>query len=236
MRFRGRPTADFVSAMEMTWDTIIRAEETKPYFRDLQTFLAEQRESGAKVFPPDELTYRALQITPFSAVTVVILGQDPYHGQGQAHGLAFSVPQGVVVPPSLRNIFKELAADIGIGSPRHGCLESWARQGVLLLNTVLTVEDGTPQSHRGRGWEQFTDTLITALSTHRHGLVFLLWGSQAQAKQSLIDRSKHTVLCAAHPSPLSAYRGFLGCKHFSETNSILSASGSEPIDWSITEL
>lgn len=197
----------------------------------LRAFLVEQRACGATLYPPPARIFAALDATPFDAVKVVILGQDPYHGPDQAHGLSFSVPPGIAVPPSLANIFNELKRDLGVEPPDHGCLLPWARQGVLLLNAVLTVEAGRAGSHQGRGWESFTDEVIVQLSAEREGLVFMLWGSYAQAKGRIIDRSRHAVLKAPHPSPLSAYRGFIGCGHFSAANRYLQGRGAEPIDW-----
>ncbi|MGJ8687543.1 MAG: uracil-DNA glycosylase, partial [Spongiibacteraceae bacterium] len=187
-------------------------------------------EQGAVVYPARKNWFAALEACPFDQVKVVILGQDPYHGAGQAQGLAFSVPSDCKTPPSLQNIQKELASDLGIPAAGHGCLLSWAHQGVLLLNTVLTVEEGSPGSHQGRGWETLTDTIIAELNTRREGLVFMLWGGQAQQKVPAIDGDRHLLLCAPHPSPLSAYRGFFGCEHFSKANTYLSQRG-ESIEW-----
>jgi uracil-DNA glycosylase len=197
----------------------------------LRAFLVEQRARGATLYPPPARIFAALDATPFDAVKVVILGQDPYHGPGQAHGLSFSVPPGIAVPPSLANIFNELRRDLGVEPPDHGCLLPWARQGVLLLNAVLTVEAGRAGSHQGRGWEGFTDEVIAQLNCDREGLVFMLWGSYAQAKGRIINRARHAVLKAPHPSPLSAYRGFIGCGHFSAANRYLQGRGAAPIDW-----
>lgn len=199
----------------------------------LSEFLRERKAAGAVIHPPGSRIFAALDSTPFEAVKIVILGQDPYHGPGQAHGLCFSVLPGVAVPPSLENIFKEIHRDLGIPRPDHGCLLPWARQGVLLLNSVLTVESGAAGSHAGKGWEGFTDACIDALSREREGLVFLLWGSYAQAKGKLIDTARHRVLKAPHPSPLSAHRGFIGCGHFGRANEYLRQRGQSPIDWAL---
>lgn len=207
-------------------------EFQKEYFLRLKEFLVEEKKHYA-IYPPGPMIFSAFDHTPFDKVKVVILGQDPYHGPGQAHGLCFSVPNGIEKPPSLVNIFKEINADLGLPIPQTGNLEKWANQGVLLLNATLTVRAHQAGSHQKRGWETFTDAAITALSLQREGLVFLLWGAYAQAKVDIIDQSKHHILKAPHPSPLSASRGFLGCRHFSKTNSLLRAMGREEIDWSI---
>lgn len=199
--------------------------------QELRGFLLQQRERGVRVYPPARQIFAALDSTPFDAVKVVILGQDPYHGPGQAHGLCFSVLPGVAVPPSLANIFNEIKRDLGIEPPDHGCLLPWAQRGVLLLNAVLTVEAGRAGSHQGRGWEAFTDAAVERLNREREGLVFMLWGSYAQAKGKFIDRTRHAVLRAPHPSPLSAYRGFIGCGHFSAANRYLQGRGAGSIDW-----
>ena len=201
--------------------------------QQLAAFLRTEMQAGKKIYPPPRRIFAALDATPFDRVKVVILGQDPYHGPGQAHGLCFSVLPGVPIPPSLQNIFSELESDLGIARPAHGCLLPWARQGVLLLNAVLTVENGKAGSHQGRGWEGFTDAAIEQLNRERTGIVFLLWGSPAQSKGRLIDTQRHRVLKAPHPSPLSAYRGFFGCRHFSLTNQWLGEIGQAPIDWSL---
>ena len=207
------------------------------YFRDLKKFLLEEKQNGAVVYPPGPLIFNAFNHTPFDKVKVVILGQDPYHGPGQAHGLSFSVPPGVRQPPSLQNIFKELHADLkddgGFVIPNHGNLEKWADQGVFLLNAVLTVRAGAPASHAGHGWEKFTAAAVERLSEKRKGLVFLLWGRHAHEKAALIDASKHHVLKAPHPSPFSAHSGFFGCRHFSKANALLRKEGLTPIDWQI---
>lgn len=203
--------------------------------RALATFLREEKARGKRIHPPGPQMFAALDATPFEAVKVVILGQDPYHGPGQAHGLCFSVLPGVAVPPSLRNIYAELNQDLGLPIPRHGTLTAWASQGVLLLNAVLSVEEGLAGSHQGRGWEGFTDHLIERLNAEREHLVFLLWGSYAQAKGRVIDARRHRVLKAPHPSPLSAHRGFLGCRHFSQANDYLQRHGIAAIDWRLPE-
>jgi uracil-DNA glycosylase len=199
----------------------------------LAGFLRAEKARGRQVFPSGGEIFAALDATPFDQVKVVILGQDPYHGPGQAHGLSFSVRPGVPVPPSLQNIYRELRSDLGLEPPDHGCLLPWAQRGVLLLNAVLTVEAGRAGSHQGRGWEGFTDAVVEALSSQREGLVFMLWGSYAQKKGQVIDRSRHCVLRAPHPSPLSAHRGFLGCGHFSAGNRYLAGRGAAPVDWSL---
>ena len=204
--------------------------------RALSAFLRERKAAGARIHPPGPQIFAAFEATPFDAVKVVILGQDPYHGPGQAHGLSFSVPPGVPVPPSLQNMYKELRRDLGIAPPDHGWLMPWARQGVLLLNAVLTVEEGRAGSHQGRGWEGFTDHVVDVLNRDREGLVFMLWGSYAQAKGKVIDAQRHRVLRTTHPSPLSAHRGFLGCGHFSAANQYLARRGVAPIDWALPPL
>lgn len=214
-----------------SWDELLKEEWTMPYYRELRAFLADEYRSRV-IFPPMGDIFNAFKYCAYENVKVVILGQDPYYGDGQAHGLAFSVKKGVDVPPSLKNIYKELSTDLGIRPPTHGCLESWARQGVFLLNTALTVRKGQPLSHRGKGWEIFTDHVISILSAREKPMVFLLWGSNARSKKGLIDTSRHLVLEAPHPSPLSAFAGFFGCKHFSKANAFLSARG-ESVDWRI---
>ena len=217
-----------------TWSDVLGQEKLQPYFQETLNFVRNERESGKIIYPPAADVFNAFKYTEFSDVNVVILGQDPYHGPNQAHGLCFSVLPGVATPPSLVNIYKELKRDIpGFESPAHGYLLSWAQQGVLLLNTVLTVEAGKAHSHAKTGWEQFTDRVIAALNEHREGIVFLLWGSHAQKKGQYIDRNKHHVLMAPHPSPLSAHRGFLGCGHFSRTNQLLQEAGKQPVNWQI---
>jgi uracil-DNA glycosylase len=213
------------------WKEVLRKEREEPYFKGILSTIERERAAGQIIYPRNGDIFNALAFTPFDAVRVVILGQDPYHGPNQAHGLSFSVQKGVPPPPSLVNIFKELQSDLGIPPPSHGCLESWARRGVLLLNATLTVRAGTPQSHAQLGWERFTDKIISALNEQREHLVFMLWGSSAQKKGSMIDRAQHCVLTAPHPSPLSAHRGFLGCRHFSTANAYLHTHGLAEIDW-----
>jgi uracil-DNA glycosylase len=218
--------------IEKSWKELLRGEFNSDYFTGLKEFLVIEK-SRYKIFPPGKLIFNAFNLTPFDNVKVVILGQDPYHGKGQAHGLCFSVPFGIAQPPSLVNIFKELKSDINISLPKHGNLENWAKQGVLLLNATLTVRAGQAGSHQGKGWETFTDAVIKKISEKRAGIVFLLWGKYAQAKEMLIDKKKHYILKAAHPSPYSAFYGFFGCKHFSKTNEILKQHGLKPINWVI---
>jgi len=220
--------------IEESWKQVLSAEFNAPYFRGLKQFLLEEKKKY-RVFPPGPFIFSAFNHTPFHDVKAVILGQDPYHGPGQANGLCFSVNKGIDKPPSLLNIFKELKEDTGIESPGHGNLEPWARQGVLLLNATLTVRAHQAGSHQNKGWERFTDAAIRALSELRTGIVFLLWGNYAQAKSSLISQNNHAVLKAAHPSPLSAARGFFGCRHFSKTNEILANWGKEVINWAIDD-
>jgi uracil-DNA glycosylase len=219
--------------LEPSWLARLEPEFNEDYMQSLRAFLREEKALGKHIFPPGELIFNALDATPFDRVKVVILGQDPYHGPGQAHGLCFSVLPGVRVPPSLVNIFKEIEADIGVKPASHGCLQSWTQQGVLLLNAVLTVERFKAASHQGKGWERFTDRIVALLNEEREHLVFLLWGSYAQKKGQIIDRSRHLVLQSTHPSPLSAHRGFLGCRHFSQANDYLVKTGQEPIDWAL---
>lgn len=221
--------------LEESWKAVLADEFQKPYMHDLKAFLQQERKAGNVFYPPGPLIFNALNSTPFDQVKVVILGQDPYHGPGQAHGLSFSVPQGVQIPPSLQNIYKELKADLGIPIASHGNLEHWARQGVLLLNATLTVRAGQAASHHNKGWERFTDAIIHALNERREGLVFVLWGRNAQEKAKFIDRKRHHVLTAAHPSPLSASNGFFGSRPFSKINQILEAIGQKPIDWALPE-
>ncbi len=216
--------------IEESWQLALSDEFKASYFTGLKEFLKEEKQQYA-IYPPGSRIFAAFNFTPLTAVKVVILGQDPYHGRGQAHGLCFSVPNGVKPPPSLVNIYKELHDDLGIPIPKNGNLEKWARQGVLLLNATLTVRAGQAGSHQGRGWETFTDQVIKTISDLRAGIVFLLWGKYSQDKESLIDQSKHFILKAPHPSPFSAARGFFGCKHFSQTNQILKDIGLEEIDW-----
>ncbi len=218
--------------IEDSWKTILMDEFNTSYFAALKDFLIKEKQTY-KVYPPGNQIFNAFNHTPFDRVKVVILGQDPYHGKGQAHGLCFSVPQGIKPPPSLENIFKELQNDLGISIPDHGNLLKWAEQGILLLNATLTVRANQAGSHQGKGWENFTNAVIQKISDNKTGVVFLLWGRYAQAKETLIDTNKHFVLKAAHPSPFSAYNGFFGCKHFSKANDILSNQNLTPIDWSL---
>ena len=219
--------------IEDSWKEILKDEFEKTYFQHIVTFLKAEKASGKIIFPPGSLIFNSFKQTPFSKIKVVIIGQDPYHNKGQAHGLSFSVPDGIPKPPSLLNIFKELKNDLGIEISENGNLEKWASQGVLLLNASLTVRQNEPGSHAQIGWLQFTDEVIKKISTKREGIIFLLWGKFAQEKQSLIDETKHVVLKAAHPSPFSASNGFFGCKHFSKTNEILMKQQKNPIDWKI---
>lgn len=220
--------------LDESWKAALASTFLQPYMANLREFLAEQRKLGKTIYPPAREYFNALNTTPLSQVKVVILGQDPYHGVGQAHGLCFSVRRGVSVPPSLQNIYRELFNDVCAQPVRHGDLSSWAAQGVLLLNSVLTVEAGQPASHQGRGWELFTDEIIKVLNEQCENLVFLLWGSYAQKKGQHIDTNKHLVLKATHPSPMAANRGgFFGCKHFSQTNAYLAEHGLEPINWAL---
>jgi len=221
--------------MVTDWNPVLRGEFAKPYWPQLQQFVADQRAQHV-VYPPDEQVFTALHLTPYERTRVVILGQDPYHGPGQAHGLCFSVAPGVAVPPSLANIYKELHTDLGLPIPRHGHLTHWAQQGVLLLNTTLTVRGGQAASHHGKGWELFTDEVLRAVDRKLQRVVFLLWGANARKKRSLIDMSRHVVIESAHPSPLSAHNGFFGSRPFSRTNAALVEAGLEPIDWSLPDL
>lgn len=219
-----------------SWQSVLASELQKPYIMELATFVEKERAfSPVPIYPPEELVFNALFQTPFEQVKVVIVGQDPYHGVGQAHGLSFSVPVGVPTPPSLLNIYKELQADLGVPIPTSGCLLPWAKQGVLLLNALMTVRQSAPLSHQGKGWEKFTDAIIRVLSERKEPLVFLLWGKTAQDKCKQIpgfeNSKQHLVLKAPHPSPLSAHQGFLGCKHFSQTNAFLAQNLQKPIDW-----
>ncbi|XWS34421.1 hypothetical protein CRYUN_Cryun21dG0037200 [Craigia yunnanensis] len=223
-----------VLLVEDTWLEALPGELQKPYATDLCKFVEREISSGSvPIYPPQHLIFNALNSTPFHRVKAVIIGQDPYHGPGQAMGLSFSVPEGVKVPSSLVNIFKELKQDLGCSIPSHGNLEKWAAQGVLLLNTVLTVRKQQANSHAKKGWEQFTDAIIRTISQKKEGVVFLLWGNSAQEKSKLIDQTKHHILKAAHPSGLSANRGFFGCRHFSRTNQLLEQTGIPPIDWQL---
>lgn len=218
--------------IESSWYEVLKQEFEEPYFYEIKSFLIQEKRQYI-VYPPSQLIFNAFNLTPFDKVKVVILGQDPYHNVGQAHGLAFSVPNGIMPPPSLKNIFKELQSDIGMPIPTNGNLESWAREGVLLLNSCLTVRANNPASHQGISWQRFTDAAINALSEKKEHIVFLLWGNYAIAKEKLIDTRKHLVLKTVHPSPLSANRGFFGCRHFSQTNTYLSSNGISPIKWDV---
>lgn len=219
--------------IEASWKDVLKTEFSKAYFEQAALHIKTEKSQGKTIYPPGGLIFNAFNTTPFDKVKVVILGQDPYHGPGQAHGLCFSVQDGVPPPPSLINIFKELQDDIGIDPPTHGNLTHWAKQGVFLLNASLTVRAGEPMSHSKIGWAQFTDNVIKTISDKKEHVVFLLWGKFAQEKKVLIDETKHLILKAAHPSPLSAHAGFLGCKHFSKTNEYLGKNGIDPIDWSL---
>ncbi len=216
-----------------TWTEAIGEEKTQPYFQHILQYVHQERLAGKIIYPPQNEVFNAFALTEFKDVKVVILGQDPYHGPNQAHGLSFSVKPGIAPPPSLLNMYKELAQDVGFQIPSHGYLVEWAKQGVLLLNTVLTVEQSKAHSHANIGWETFTDKVIYQLNQHRENLVFLLWGSHAQKKGQFIDRQRHCVLTAPHPSPLSAHRGFLGCRHFSKTNTYLREKGIKEINWQL---
>jgi uracil-DNA glycosylase len=221
------------TAMPRTdWNPVLAAELAQPYWAELQAFVAAERAAGP-VYPPADEVFAALHLTPFAHTKVLILGQDPYHGPGQAHGLCFSVRRGVPVPPSLRNVFTELRDDLGVEPPGHGCLEGWAHQGVLLLNATLTVRAGAAGSHQGRGWERFTDQVIHAVNAKETPVVFVLWGTSARRKRTLIDTSRHTIIESAHPSPLSASNGFFGSRPFSRINAALEAAGHPPINWSL---
>jgi uracil-DNA glycosylase len=232
-RMHDAPVVSDPIKLEPGWKARVGDYLQRDDMRALATFLRERKAAGARIYPPGPQIFAALDATPFDTTKVVILGQDPYHGAGQAHGLCFSVPPGVPTPPSLDNIFKELQRDLGIARPDHGCLLPWARQGVLLLNAVLTVEDGRAGAHAGKGWEGFTDHIVETLNHERENLVFLLWGAYAQKKGAVIDPRRHRVLKAPHPSPLSAHRGFIGCGHFSAANQFLARHGLAPIDWSL---
>ncbi len=218
--------------IEEGWKEVLKKEFHSPSFSELKKFLVEEKKNY-QIYPPGPLIFNAFNHTPFEHVKVVILGQDPYHGKGQAHGLCFSVPRGIRVPPSLVNIFKELQSDLGIPVPGHGNLETWADQGVLLLNATLTVRDSQAGSHQKKGWETFTNSVIEHISEQKKGVVFLLWGRYAQAKEALVNEGQHLILKSVHPSPLSAYNGFFGCKHFSKTNEYLEQQGISGIDWTL---
>lgn len=218
--------------IEPTWKKALEQEWTKPYFKELTQLVREEYQNHT-IFPPAKEIFAAFNATAFDSVKVVILGQDPYHGAAQANGLCFSVNQGVALPPSLKNMFKELTEDLGVPTPNTGDLSPWAKQGVLLLNSILTVREGQAGSHQNHGWERFTTAAIEQLATQKSGIVFLLWGAYAQKKAAFINPNQHFVLKSAHPSPLSAYRGFFGCKHFSKTNQYLKNKGVQPIDWAI---
>ncbi len=225
--------ADSSAQIEASWKKQLGSEFEKDYMKSLRGFLREEYQMGKTIFPKKTEYFSAFSQTPFEQVKVVILGQDPYHGPGQAHGLCFSVRPGVKPPPSLVNIYKELNADLGVTMPNHGFLEAWAQQGVLLMNSVMTVEQGQAASHRNKGWEIFTDRVIETLNQRETPLVFILWGSYAQKKGAFVDRKKHLVLSGPHPSPLSAHRGFFGCRHFSKANDFLIKNNQAPIDWEL---
>ena len=231
-----KPDTNKTIQLDPSWLAVIGDEFDKPYMASLKQFLQQQKQQRKVIYPPGKFIFNALNSTPFDQVKVVILGQDPYHGPNQAHGLCFSVLPGVSFPPSLRNIYQELQSDVGVTPPNHGCLQAWADQGVLLLNATLTVERGNAGSHQGKGWEQFTDAVVNALNEKRENLVFLLWGSYAQKKGEFIHRDKHLVLQAPHPSPFSANRGFFGCKHFSTANEYLRAHGMASVNWAIPSI
>lgn len=227
---------DGLAKLEDGWKAALADDLASPYMAELSTYLKAETDAGKQIFPKVPEYFAALNLTPLDKVKVVILGQDPYHGDGQAHGLCFSVQPDVRTPPSLKNIYKELETDLGIPRAAHGNLVSWAKQGVLLLNSVLTVERSLAASHRGQGWERFTDAVIAQVNALPHPVVFLLWGTYAQKKAQFVDTSRHLVLKAPHPSPLSAHTGFLGCRHFSQTNAFLEKNGMEPVDWQLPEM
>ena len=232
-----QPTASCPFDIPLSWHLPLHKELEKPYLQELAVFLEEERQVHCPIFPPEEQVFNSLHQTPYEKTRVVIVGQDPYHGPGQAHGLSFSVTKGVRTPPSLRNIYKELQSDLALPPPSHGCLLPWARQGVLLLNATLTVRQGKPKSHYGRGWERFTDSILAAVAEKQDPIVFLLWGRSAKDKVEAVLQNyptqHHCILTAAHPSPLSAHNGFFGCRHFSKTNSFLRSRELPPIDWSL---
>jgi uracil-DNA glycosylase len=221
--------------LHKSWKTPLQPEFQSDYMAQLKAFLVAEKAAGKHIYPKGSAWFRALDLTPLGTVRVVILGQDPYHGPGQAHGLCFSVPPGVRPPPSLINIYKELESDLGLPRPNHGFLEHWAKQGVLLLNSVLTVEMAKAASHQKKGWEQFTDAVIRLVNAKDQPVVFLLWGAYAQKKAAFVDSTKHLMLTAAHPSPLSAHNGFMGCRHFSRCNAFLEGKGLAPIDWALLD-
>lgn len=221
--------------IDPSWNNQLSNEFKQPYFAGIRDFLKKEKSAGKTIFPPGPEIFNAYNLTPFEKVKIVIIGQDPYHGQGQAHGLCFSVQRGVAVPPSLGNIYKEMRTDLGFDIPKHGFLESWAKQGVFMLNAILTVEKDQPASHKHIGWQFFTDATIMALNEHREHLVFMLWGAFAQQKAALLDTKRHLVLTAAHPSPFSADKGFFGCKHFSKANEWLKQHSEQQIDWKIPD-
>lgn len=221
--------------LEESWKFALEGEFSEAYMADLKRFLVAEKQAGKRIFPKGSEYFRALDLTPLDEVKVVILGQDPYHGFGQAHGLCFSVQPGVRTPPSLVNIYKEMQADLGIPPAKHGFLESWAEQGVLLLNSVLTVEEGQAAAHQGKGWEKFTDAVIRTVNDECDGIVFILWGSYAQKKAAFVDQERHLVLKSAHPSPLSAHNGFLGSRPFSKANEYLQSIGKDPVDWQLPD-
>ena len=221
--------------MHESWKAALQGEFDSPYMATLRTFLNAEKAAGKRIFPHSSNWFRALELTPLNDVRVVILGQDPYHGPGQAHGLCFSVQPGVRTPPSLQNIYKEMETDLGVARASHGFLEHWAKQGVLLLNSVLTVEAGQAASHQKRGWEQFTDAIVQTINERPEPVVFLLWGAYAQKKAAFVDESRHLVLRAAHPSPFAAHNGFFGCKHFSKANDYLIEKGASQIDWALPD-
>ncbi|MDO1582105.1 uracil-DNA glycosylase [Rhizobium oryzicola] len=221
--------------LEESWKQALAPQFADPYMAELRRFLTAEKEAGKRIFPKGSEYFRALDLTPISNVKVVILGQDPYHGAGQAHGLCFSVRPGVRIPPSLVNIYKEMQTDLGIPPAHHGFLEHWAKQGVLLLNSVLTVEEGRAAAHQGRGWERFTDAVIRVVNDECQHVVFMLWGSYAQKKAAFVDQRRHLVLKAPHPSPLSAHNGFFGSRHFSKANAYLISNGRDPVDWQLPD-
>lgn len=222
--------------LEASWKAVLATEFEQPYMQALADFLREEKQQGKVIYPPGPLIFNALNLTPLPQVKVVILGQDPYHGPGQSHGLSFSVPPGVAIPPSLLNMYKELQRDLNIAIPEHGCLQSWAQQGVLLLNTTLTVEQSKAGAHAKAGWQRFTDRIIECVNQQQEHVVFMLWGAHARSKAVQIDASKHLVLESVHPSPLSAYRGFIGNGHFSQCNKFLQRTGQTPIEWRVPQL